>query len=71
MSEDSKKLAFVAFCIESFKNARGLDGKSAAALFARFGADRYAYEEYDILHTMGEHALVSDIGRYLEVRGGI
>jgi len=71
MSEEAKKLAFVAFCIESYKTAKRMDGASVEALFARIGADRYAYEEYDVLHTMGERAIVDDMDRYIEVRGSV
>lgn len=68
MSDEGKRLAFVAFCIESYKAAKGLDGRFVAALFARLGADRYAYDEYDVLHTMGEREIVADLCRYIEVR---
>ena len=69
MSEEAKIIAFVAFCVESYKVAKGLSGEAVSSLFSRIGVDRYLYEEYDVLHTMGIEAVLADIDRYLEVRG--
>ena len=41
MSEESKVIAFVAFCIESYKAAKNLSGEGVSSLFSRFGVDRY------------------------------
>ena len=71
MSEEAKIIAFVAFCVESYKVAKNHSGESVSSLFSRFGVDRYLYEEYDVLHTMGIEAILADIDRYLEVRGGL
>lgn len=70
MSEEAKIIAFVSFCVESYKVAKNLSGECVSSLFSRFGVDRYLYEEYDVLHTMGIDAVLVDIDRYLEVRGG-
>lgn len=70
MSEEAKIIAFVAFCVESYKVAKNLSGEGVSSLFSRFGVDRYLYEEYEVLHTMGIDAVLADIDRYLEVRGG-
>ena len=71
MSEEAKVIAFVAFCIESYKAAKNLSGEGVSSLFTRFGVDRYLYEEYEVLHTMGIDAVLADIDRFLEVRGGV
>ena len=71
MSEEAKVIAFVAFCIKSYKAAKNLSGEGVSSLFTRFGVDRYLYEEYEVLHTMGIDAVLADIDRYLEVRGGL
>ena len=71
MSEEAKVIAFVAFCIGSYKAAKNLSGEGVSSLFTRFGVDRYLYEEYEVLHTMGIDAVLADIDRFLEVRGGL
>ena len=71
MSEEAKIIAFVAFCVESYKVAKNLSGEGVSSLFSRFGVDRYLYEEYEVLHTMGIDVVLADIDRYLEVRGGL
>ena len=70
MSESGAILAFVAFGIECYKKRHQVDGATVAALFARLGVDRYLYDEYDVLHTMGERELIDDLDRYVAVRGG-
>lgn len=51
MSEEAKVIAFVAFCVASYKAAKNLSGEGVSSLFTRFGVDRYLYEEYEVLHT--------------------
>ncbi len=70
MSEEAK-IAFVAFCVESYKSAKNLGGEGVSSLFSRLGVDRYLYEEYEVLHTMGIDAVLADIDRYLEVPGAV
>ncbi len=63
-----KIYAFVAFGVESYKQANGLSGAEAAQTFARYGVDEYLRDEYDVLHTLGQHELLDDINRFIEVR---
>ena len=37
MSEEAKVIAFVAFCVESYKAAKNLSGEGVSSLFTRFG----------------------------------
>ena len=68
MSEPAKKLAFVAFCLECYKRRHQLSGEKSAELFCHYELDRYLYEEYDILHSMGESMVLDYIERYIDVR---
>ena len=68
MSEEDKIYAFVAFGVESYKQANGLSGAEAAQKFARYGVDEYLRDEYDVLHTLGQRELLDDINRFIEVR---
>lgn len=70
MSDEAKILAFVAFCVECYKTQHGLTGGEAADIFRQFGVDQYLYEEYEVLHSMGEAMILSYIERFIEVRKG-
>ena len=51
MTESEKKLAFVSFCIEEYKTLHGMDGRSVADLFEKYGVTDYLLEHYAILHS--------------------
>ncbi len=68
MSDEAKILSFVAFCIECYKTHKGISGEEAAAVFSRYGVERYLYEEYDVLHSMGESMILEYIERFIAVR---
>jgi hypothetical protein len=68
VSETAKKLAFVAFYLECYKRRHQLSGEKSAELFCHYGLDRYLYEEYDILHSMGESTILDYVERYIDVR---
>ena len=68
MSENTKILAFVAFCMECYKAKHGLSGEKVAELFRCYGVDRYLFEEYEVLHSMGEAKILDYIERFVDVR---
>ncbi len=68
MSDEAKILSFVAFCIECYKRQKGISGEEAAAVFRRFGVERYLYEEYDVLHSMSEAMVLDYVNRFIAVR---
>jgi len=70
MSDEQAIISFVVFCLEAYKRVQDISGEAAAALFVRHGVTGYLRDGYDVLHTLGEQALVEDIGRYLDCRGG-
>ena len=37
MTESEKKLVFVSFCIEEYKTLHGMDGRSVADFFEKYG----------------------------------
>ena len=61
-------VAFVAFCLESYKTRHALSGDEAARIFGRYGVGDYLLEGYDILHSFGERQILDDIDRFIEVR---
>lgn len=71
MSEEAKILAFVSFCIECYKIAKGVDGGVAAKLFSSLKVDEYLHDEYEVLHTMGEREILDDIDHFIAVRRAV
>lgn len=70
MSEksDTKDVRFVVFCLETYKRHENMSGADAADLFIRYGVTEYLQAGYDVLHTLGECALVADIQDYIQRR---
>ena len=70
MSEDEFKIAkFIVFCLEAFKTTWEMSGSETEELFEKYGVVDYLEEGYDLLHSLGEQALVADIVTFLKVRG--
>lgn len=59
---------FIVFCLESYKNHTGLDGTAVADLFVKYEVVDYLTEGYDVLHSLGEAALVEDIDEFIRRR---
>ena len=51
MSEQSKAIEFVAFCIEAFAKHKHISGAEACAVFERFGALGYRLADQYLFHT--------------------
>jgi hypothetical protein len=70
MSEKSetKYVRFVVFCLEAYKRHENLSGAEAADLFTRYGVPEYLQSGYEVLHTLGELALIADIRDYIQRR---
>ena len=68
MTESEKKLVFVSFCIEEYKTLHGMDGRSVADLFEKYGVTDYLLEHYSVLHSFGREAILNDIDHFLNVR---
>lgn len=62
------KTNFVVYCIEEYKAAKGLTGKSVIDLFNQYHVIDYIRDYYESLHTTGKQYIVDDISMYIEVR---
>ena len=60
---------FVVFCMEIYKAEKNISGKEVYELFEKYGVLKYLQDGYDMLHTQGNSWLISDIDKFLEVRG--
>ena len=56
-----KKLEFIVFCMEVFRNEYGLTGKQVFKLFKEHDVASYLSDNYEILHTFGAEFLCEDI----------
>ena len=56
------KLEFVAFCIEQYKMATKQTGCEVEQLFRQRGV---LIDNYEVLHTQGEQAIMNEIEEYL------
>ena len=62
------KSYFVAFCIEQYKVAKGMDGASVAELFYSKGVSDYLSTLFEVLHTQSCQWLIEEIDEYLRQR---
>ena len=60
-----KNIDFVVYCIEIYKNAKGLNGRIAFNELLKTKAINYIDECYDVLHTFGDDHIVWNIDDYL------
>lgn len=62
------KTNFIVYCIEEYKNAKEMSGKSVIALFNRYRVIDYIRDYYEALHTTGRQYIVDDISMYIKAR---
>ena len=55
-------------CVETYKSAKGLNGKQVAALFTQYQVWEYLYSCFEALHTTGEKYIIEDIDLYIKAR---
>lgn len=69
MSKKEKDIAlFVAFCIEEYGAAKGMDGKDVLDLFSKYNVTDYLCECFEPLHTQGRQWLIEEIDEFIEHR---
>jgi len=64
MSEDAIPL-FLSFCIEQYKNAKGLSGAEAMEILLKTGALDYLERHYEVIHTQSPQWIREEIEEYL------
>lgn len=62
----SKELGFIVYCIEEYKQEKGLSGKETLDLFNKYSVCEYIKEFYEALHTTGTKYIINDIDLYIE-----
>ncbi len=64
----NKELAFLVFCVEEYKNQKGMTGKDVMDLFNKYSVCEYIKDFYEALHTTGAKYIVNDIDLYIKSR---
>lgn len=69
MRKKDKDIAlFVAFCIEEYAAAKGLNGEQVLDLFNKYGLTEYLSEFYEPLYTQGRQWLIEEIDEFINIR---
>jgi hypothetical protein len=64
----NRTIGFTIFCLESYKQAHHLTGKSALKTFNDNKVFDYIQSFYDVLHSTGQDYIVEDIDVYINSR---
>lgn len=59
---------FISFCIEQYKNAKGLTGEQAMKVLGKYGVLEYLEEHFEVLHTQSYQWLLEDIDEFINIR---
>lgn len=69
MSQENRDIAlFISFCIEQYKQAKGITGEEAVRVLNRYGVLAYLNEAYAALHTQGRQWLLAEIDEFIDLR---
>ncbi len=63
-----EKIDFLVYCIENYKNVKGLKGKEAIELFNKYRVLDYINASYEALHTTGKEYIIDDLDIYINAR---
>lgn len=61
---------FISFCIEQYKNEKGIPGEEAMRTLDQNGVLQYLSDHAEILHTQSRQWLLEDIEKFVELRKG-
>lgn len=71
MNDKKQDIAyFLSFCIEQYKNQKGMNGAEVLKTFASYGVLDYLNEHFEILHTQSRQWILEDIDEYINLRKG-
>lgn len=69
MSREIQDIAyFISFCIEQYKNKKGLSGEQAMLTLDKYGVLEYLEENFDVLHTQSYQWILEDIDEFIDTR---
>ena len=59
-------LKFKLFCVEMYKLKYNMSGKEVIDLFNKYDVLNFIEDIYDVLHTLSDDIIVSDINEYID-----
>ena len=59
---------FLSFCVEHYKQAKGLSGAEAAQTLGHYGVLDYLSRHYNVLHTQGHRWLMEEMDELVQKR---
>ena len=63
---------FLIYCIERYRNIKGLTGAEAIKIFNEYGIMDFVRQFFDILHINGDEYIVKEIDDYIyEQKAGL
>ena len=62
---DLQNIDFIIYCVETYKERKGLDGKTAYNKLKVAGAINYIDKNYEALHTFSDNNIMWNIAEYI------
>lgn len=59
---------FLSFCLEQYKNEKGMSGVEALRTFTEYGLLDYLTEHFEVLHTQSRQWILEDIDEFIALR---
>ena len=56
---------FIAFCLETYKNANGMNGAEVSELFSMTRLTEFLAENFESIHTQSPQWIIEEINEYL------
>lgn len=56
---------FIAFCVETYKNAHNMSGAEASTVFSDHGVMEYLSDNYEVLHTQSAAWILAEIEDFI------
>lgn len=56
---------FISFCVETYKNANGMNGGEVSHLFMETGLTEFLVKNMDLIHTQSPQWILEEINEYL------
>ena len=61
----SREGAYMVYCLERYRHARGLTGREVAAYFREHGLYDYVMKFFGAFHTMGEELVFRELDEHV------
>lgn len=56
---------FIAFCVETYKNANGMNGAEVSRLFNSTGLSEFLSDNFEPIHTQSPQWILEEINDYI------